>query len=507
MDAVAEPLETELKFEVDAEVAAALARSAPFRRAEAEPLLSVYFDTDDFALAKAGFALRIRSEKGRLLQTLKRRGAGSLFSRGEWEAEVAAFVLEPEKLPKDVGLPEAVSCPGDLRPRFSIGVARRAVRVRRRGALLEFALDEGEARCGDKSSPILELEIERLSGDRRRLFDAARALFVHGPLRLSTRAKAAAGYALAAGEPDHDDAETPALTPDMGTGAAFQSIGMACLDHFLRNERKVRLLAAPEAIHQARVALRRLRAAMTLFKAILSDRESQARRAVLGEMARTLGAARDLDVLIGRLEGLSLPPSFDKALLLQAFRDRREAAVRAAVKALSGRKAAQAMFETAAWLECGRWLSPPSSAGGDALAEPVGVLAGRELSRRTRGLRRAGASLAELGPVDRHAVRIRAKKVRYGAEFFLPLAEAADDRKAAQRFIKALKPVQAALGDLNDIAVGERRLRILAETGRDPALAFAAGAAAKALSDQEAALVAQACRAAADFADADAFPL
>ena len=59
------------------------------------------------------------------------------------------------------------------------------------------------------------------------------------------------------------------------TAAAFQKIGRACLAHYLRNERILRERRTIESVHQARVGVRRLRAAMTLFKDLLQELAAQ----------------------------------------------------------------------------------------------------------------------------------------------------------------------------------------------------------------------------------------
>jgi len=57
----------------------------------------------------------------------------------------------------------------------------------------------------------------------------------------------------------------------------------------------------PEGVHQMRVGLRRLRAAMSLFAALLGDRQTAAIKNELKWLAGELGPARELDVLVSRV--------------------------------------------------------------------------------------------------------------------------------------------------------------------------------------------------------------
>ena len=86
------PLETELKLDVAPSAFPQLARSAVLKghaRARRRTIVSVYFDTADFRLRKAGFTLRVRRDGRRRLQTIKQEGEhAALLSRNEWEQPI-----------------------------------------------------------------------------------------------------------------------------------------------------------------------------------------------------------------------------------------------------------------------------------------------------------------------------------------------------------------------------------------------------------------------------------
>lgn len=75
-------------------------------------------------------------------------------------------------------------------------------------------------------------------------------------------------------------------------------------------------------------------------------------------------------------------------------------------------------------------------------------MAARSLRRRHRRILQAGHDLAGLHPHDRHKVRIEAKKVRYGAQFFGSMWPGHDEQ--ISRLEALLSELQDRLGALND---------------------------------------------------------
>jgi triphosphatase len=172
---------------------AALA-AAPAGEERTRSLTSVYFDTPDGRLAKAGVALRVREIEGVRTQTLKR---GSGLSREEYEKKIKGERPDASLGPlKDLLDKQARAA---LAPIFEIAVTRRERRLSHAGADIEMALDDGEARAGAERSPIAEVELELKAGDPAALFDLARLLADAAPLYLSFEGKADRGRALAGG--------------------------------------------------------------------------------------------------------------------------------------------------------------------------------------------------------------------------------------------------------------------------------------------------------------------
>src|ERR1700748_45405 len=114
--------ETELKFACGPEDLAAVLAAAPKGASggddETRELISVYFDTPDLALQKAGASLRVREHKGRRIQTVKR---GQGLVREEHEAPIEGLAADPALEPLPKLLPQGAA----LKPAFNIRVIRR----------------------------------------------------------------------------------------------------------------------------------------------------------------------------------------------------------------------------------------------------------------------------------------------------------------------------------------------------------------------------------------------
>ena len=124
------------------------------------------------------------------------------------------------------------------------------------------------------------------------------------------------------------------------------------------------------------------------------------------------------------------------------------------------------------------------------------------LDRLSRKLRKAGRHMAVLDPPVRHRARIKAKKLRYAAEFFAEtFGRHAKKRRA--KFIASLAKLQDTLGDLNDLTVGYRTL--IDATGEDAALTSGAGCACDKQDSDEVRLLQKAVCSYKDWRHAKAF--
>jgi inorganic triphosphatase YgiF len=512
--------EIELKFliapEASTEILARLEGQEAVRQLDA-----TYFDTVDHALRKAGYGLRIRDGENGRKQTLKSASSGGVFARGEWESAVVGPEPDRDLLAKT---PAAKVINGDaLTAVFATNVRRVTRLIQRDGATIEAALDLGELLANERRAGVSELELELKTGAARVLFDLARDIAAHAPLRLSLVSKAERGYALALDEADGPRPNSP-LDPEATTAEALQALGRAALCRLCAAAESLRTRPGPERVHKLRVAARRFRALLSTFKALAGDPAARHVKAELKWLADELGAARELDVFVadvwrpaaedqvgaspGPPESAASEPdeaaqaearalaAFGKALL--AAQTHAYARADAAVDSARFRALA---IEAAAWLEAGAWTIDPRL---EKTRDRAAVdFASQALEKRRRRIRKDGRDLAALSPVDRHALRIRGKKLRYAVEDLGDLFP--DHPKRLERFVEATKGLQDGLGLLNDLAAREALARDVALSSDDPEAAFAAGRLTAGAVEREAQLLVEAQGAYVTFAEAKRF--
>src|SRR5262249_55704635 len=188
-----------------------------------------------------------------------------------------------------------------LKPIFETRVRRTVYPIQSGDSEIELTVDKGKVEAGRQSSPLCELELELKRGKSAELFKLARMLAEEVPVQLAVKSKAERGYALIAGElPQAVKAAPVALTPDYSRQAAFQIIARTCLRQLVANQ-PATLGGDPEGLHQIRVALRRLRAAISLFADMLLDPQTEEMKAQFKWITQELGPARELDGVIKRV--------------------------------------------------------------------------------------------------------------------------------------------------------------------------------------------------------------
>lgn len=439
----------ELRLDLTPEAADALLAGDPFGEEPSRlPQRTVYFDTPRNELAAAGLTLLVREMEGKRIQKMKAGGpAAGLFVRSEWERP-----LSDERPVFDETTPLAAMLGAkvqEIRPVFEIRGERLLWNVVQDDAGIEAVLDRGEIVAGDRRSFLCEIGLELRSGKPAALFALARRLGELAPLRPGVIGKVERGYRLLAEAPRAVKAEAVTLRSDMSADDAFQEIAASCLRHFRLNEP---LLSPcnPEALHQARVALRRLRSALSIYKEMLEDSRFAHFRNELRWLAGSTGDARDLDVLAARCTEDSFRARLEAA---------RTDAYGRAMEALGSPRARLLMLDLVEWLACGEWRTAESNAS--IRAQPARDFAASALDRFRRKVKKGGRDLAELDEETRHEVRKDAKKLRYAAGFFGSLFDTRRQQRRYSRFVDALEAMQDRLGTLNDLAVLPRLLERL----------------------------------------------
>jgi triphosphatase len=252
-------------------------------------------------------------------------------------------------------------------------------------------------------------------------------------------------------------AEPLALDPALSGDAALQQIGLACLDHMLRNEPAV-LAGIDDGIHQMRVAVRRLRAILSAFGKLLPENQRQWASEELRWLADALGPARNLDVFETALLKPAGPDVDASAgaleQLRQAAHHHRRLAHREAAEAVRSMRYIALKDCLHGWFEHCGWRE----GGGGELRQPVCGVAEQVLHRQWRVARKRGKAFATQSPNQRHRLRIALKKLRYTAESLATLYPPGE----TELFIKRLKRLQDDLGQANDVRVGREILAELA---------------------------------------------
>lgn len=441
---------------------------------------TVYYDTPDLRLAGRGVAVRVRRIGDRFIQTVKTMGSGeagdaaAVAVRREWEWAVADADPHLGLLGTD-GLDQII--PADalpaLVPIFSTGIRRTAM-VLRPDALttIEAAFDLGEVRAGDACQPICEIELELLAGRVGRLFDLALDLQRLAPLRITTRSKADIGYTLVTGRAAQPALPAPlGLLPTTTVAEAFRHIVRHCLRQLLGNEdcalAELRGERAPaEGLHQMRLAVRRLRTALSQFRDVITSPEAGMLRTELRWLADEMAPAREWDVLrAGFLAPFTdrYPATAGLTGLTAAATAAHRAAAAEAVAAIEAPRYTGLLLSLASWLEEGRWHAGADPALRALLDRPVTDRAGPWLTRRHAKTRKPGKSPDKLDAAARDRLRLRIKKLRYATEFFRGLYPPPLTRP----YLAALEALQTPLDDLNDATTARARLAGLGRTGDD----------------------------------------
>lgn len=421
-------------------------------------LSNTYYDTPDWRLQKKRLAVRFRKKGDDWLLTIKRDAAspGGLARRSEWEApaQPGQFDFSHVDSPKIRRFLESLS--SELVPLFTTDFTRDLWLVTpSENVRVEVAVDKGKIIAGKRQESICEVELELLEGEIGDLFQVALTLQNSLPLHPQISSKAERGYRLTAGGGlSPVKATAVVLEPSDTALAAYRKTVFACLTQLQGNERGLRETDAPEYVHQSRVAIRRLRSAIRVWRPLLpaeyvTDFDPRWRR-----IAASLGDTRNWDVFIAEI----LPPlakAFPQhpgPLALDQHANERLAVARKAAKAsITGRAYSHLLLEfTTATLALPESPKPSLPKFAPSCLEKCAKKV-VNLARLTR----------DVAPEARHDLRVALKRLRYALEFFASLLPA----QRLERYLSRVTPLLDLLGRLNDLAVAEQ---LIVSTSDDP---------------------------------------
>lgn len=484
--------EIELKLELEPE---ALTRVRQFRglkphlgaqtlgRAKARTLRSTYFDTEDIDLRREGVALRVREAGRRRIQTVKSRKVepGPLNDRSEFEADLMADAAAPDlnRIPADLRQRiETAAGSKSLSPLFVTDIRRteRVVRLAD-GGEIDLAFDEGRIQANGKDTPVSEIELELKKGQPASLYRLALDLAKLAPLRVNQISKAERGYALAAkATPPNAVKSKPVRLSKTATFDDVCAISLRhALAHMMANEPALIQAREPEALHQMRVALRRLRAGLSMFGRSFGCPATGSLVDEARWLGGELGAARDFDVFCTQiLTPVEAARSADPGLVaLRSFSEAaRTRAWNRARQAVAGPRYAEFVLRLALYIEERGWHEN-ASAGERArmpLEAKARTIAPSLLDRYLKKASKLGRRIDSLSSEQRHELRKRLKTLRYASGYFASLY----NKKATARYLGYLSRLQDVFGELNDVATADHLVHDLSEAldedGADKAL-------------------------------------
>lgn len=338
---------------------------------------------------------------------------------------------------------------------------------------VEALLLRGQLRAMAKEVPAARL---MLTGPAPAVLAAMRELAEDLPLLPPRAALAEEARALARGTPPvARRLGPPRLDPSLGVeGALVLALGHLT-EVLLWHAPAAAAGDTPEGVHQMRVAMRRMRSLLRVFRPACGGAALRSFDARLKDLAALLGPARDWDVFLGGLGAevaSALPAEPRIADLLRAARGRRQAAYAALRPAVQGPALRRIAWDAVALIETRPWRGEATEATAERCAQPLDEFAASVLDRRWKRIAEAGESIAALPDAEFHALRIKAKRLRYAAELFAPLW----GRKKARRFLDRLAAVQEAFGLANDAVVARALMASLMARG-GVKLAWAGGVA------------------------------
>jgi triphosphatase len=433
-------------------------------------IFDTYFDTDDWRIYRAGYALRIRSESsGKSEATLKslRSSSNEMADRRELSETLSG--IENDAIAQSTGpvgtRVHAVSGAHALQALFEVHTSRQRYAVHaadNEQPIGEIALDETliSRPRGEPQTRIQRVEVEALTESHAPLQALVKELRQGCSLVSASDSKYAEGLRTVGLAP----AAGPEFAPiAIEASMRIDEVAFANLRRYLsewyRHEPGARFGDDPEELHDLRVAGRRLDAILRQFGAELPPSLMRI-RPTLKKVLRSLGEARDLDVALGELDAFSRELSESDRGTLEPLKEHlRLERKRARAKMLTvlDSSAVQKDFEKLT-LAMAEPSGSAQAANGAAPHAPILSAIPQMIRSRYKKVRKQADRLTSHSSMeDYHAVRGRTKKLRYAIE-----AVAVIFGKPASEMVRALRGWQEWLGMQQDAHVAGRRLQAIA---------------------------------------------
>jgi CHAD domain-containing protein len=232
---------------------------------------------------------------------------------------------------------------------------------------------------------------------------------------------------------------TPRLNAGMSCGAAFRAIARSCLKDLTANYATT-CRGSHGALHQMRIALTRLRAAISFFSPVLADAERVHLKRELKWLNAQLGATRDMDVAI---ELLKQTNSNDAAWLAKRTESHRRL-----TQALRSHRYRRLIIDVSDWIDNGPWTRSGGRTATKRREIGITLYGTRRLARWRKKLLKRSRRLQDMNAEKQHRIRLASKRLRYAVEFFTGLLTHRNSSMHAT--LKCLRQAQTSLGELND---------------------------------------------------------
>lgn len=253
-------------------------------------------------------------------------------------------------------------------------------------------------------------------------------------------------------------AEQVRLTTNTSVASALADTLAACTRHIRANISGAKRGQDPEYLHQVRVGVRRLRAALSVYRDVMLPGKRRAVGRALRRFEHGLGPAREWDVLVGKFDqagDITGKQREDFSGLIELAKAQRAEAHERLAKALDATEIGK-LLGAAQHLAAGRRAAL-------TLRMPIQNFAAQVLERRDHEARRLGHHIPSLSAVELHQLRICVKKLRYASEFF----EGLWPRAATETYVELLKQLQDELGEMQDAVSAERLIADVRKKHRD----------------------------------------
>lgn len=344
------------------------------------------------------------------------------------------------------------------------------------GDVIGLELDTGRVAAGKRKQGFRLARLRLKSGEPAALLAVAACIVSDGKIELSPTA-AERGYRL--GDTRKQTrilpvkAEASPIDEDMTAAEAMSAVAGSAVAQIQRNWRAVEQTDDPEAVHQLRVGLRRLRSALRIVRHAIDDQGLRTIGEKARDLASSVGRVRDVDVLLSDIVAPLAATAHVAAGLSELRRNlshERTMLREEVLKTLTSREASLLQIELAL---LPYRIAHVAAKDDKHLQQPVRRFADKALRKLLDRVCKRGRRIEELTIEERHELRKAMKSLRYGIDFFAPLYP---DGKV-RHLQEGASDLQDVLGYLNDVALAERLLTYpFAGAARSEAISQAIGA-------------------------------